>query len=203
MNITKSPKLAMMGVDADEFSFIESHVASLPNWSRILGNGVTRRLRSTSAMLNGSVWPTFYTSSYPQDHGIYHHIQWDPQLMRMRRVTPEWLPVEPFYAKLERNGTSVTAFDVPVSTQTYLDQGLEVTNFGVHDPSGPPESNQRQVIRDVLQRFGTHPMGCEIPVDRTARDLRSIRDDLLTGAKLKGEVSRWLLDARQCDAFLT
>ena len=203
MNITKSPKLAMIGVDAAEFSFIESHLASLPNFSRILGKGVTRRLTSTSAMLNGSVWPTFYTASYPEDHGIYHHIQWDPQLMRMRRVTPEWLPVEPFYAKLERNGTSVTAFDVPVSTRTYLDQGLEVTNFGVHDPSGPPESNQRKVIRDVLQRFGTHPMGCEIPVDRTERDLRSIRDELVVGARLKGEVSRWLLNARQCDFFIT
>lgn len=125
----KSPKLAMIGVDAAEFSFIKAHLASLPNFSRVVGNGVTRRLISTSAMLNGSVWPTFYTSSYPQDHGIYHHIQWDPELMKMRRVTPEWLCSEPFYAKLERSGTSVTAFDVPVSIRTHLDQGLEVTNF--------------------------------------------------------------------------
>jgi predicted AlkP superfamily phosphohydrolase/phosphomutase len=58
-------------------------------------------------------------------------------------------------------------------------------------------------LRDVLHRFGTHPMGCEIPVDRTERELRSIRDQLVGGAKLKGAVSRWLLDARQCDFFIT
>jgi predicted AlkP superfamily phosphohydrolase/phosphomutase len=203
MSTIKNPKLAMIGVDAAEFSFIKAHLASLPNFNRVLGNGVMRRLTSTSAMLNGSVWPTFYTASYPQDHGIYHHIQWDPQLMRMRRVTTDWLPAEPFYCKLERDGFAVTALDVPVSMRTHLDQGLEVTNFGVHDPFGPPESNHRDLMRDVLQRFGTHPMGCEIPVDRTERELRNIRDDLLAGAKLKGKVSRWLLDARRCDVFIT
>jgi predicted AlkP superfamily phosphohydrolase/phosphomutase len=121
----------------------------------------------------------------------------------MRRVTADWLPAEPFYARLERNGFGVTALDVPVSMRTHLDQGIEVTNFGVHDPFGEPESNKRSIARDLLQRFGTHPMGCEIPVDRSERQLRRIRDDLLAGAKLKGEVSRWLLGARQCDLFLT
>lgn len=203
MSTTKSPKLAMIGVDAAEFSFIKAHLATLPNFSRAIGNGVTRRLTSTSAMFNGSVWPTFYTASYPQDHGIYHHLQWDPQSMRMRRVTADWLPAEPFHAKLERSGVKVTALDVPVSLRTHLEQGMEITNFGVHDPFGPLQSNQRDLVRDVLHRFGTHPMGCEIPVDRTERELRSIRDQLVTGAKLKGEVSRWLLDARQCDFFIT
>ena len=193
----------MIGVDAAEFSFIEAHLPKLPNFSRVLGNGVLRRLKSTSALLNGSVWPTFYTASNPQDHGIYHHIQWDPQVMRMRRVTAEWLPAEPFYAKLERNGIRVTALDVPVSMRTHLDNGTEVTNFGVHDPFTEPRSNQRNLARDILRQFGTHPMGCEIPVDRTERELRRIRDQLLAGAKLKGELSRWLLGIRECDFFIT
>jgi predicted AlkP superfamily phosphohydrolase/phosphomutase len=203
MNTAKTPKLAMIGVDAAEFSFIKAHLAKLPNFGRVLGNGVLCRLKSTSALLNGSVWPTFYTASNPQDHGIHHHIQWDPQLMRMRRVTTDWLPAEPFYAKLERNGLGVTALDVPVSLRTHLQRGIEVTNFGVHDPFSKPESNQRNLARDILQRFGTHPMGYEIPVDKSERELRRIRDDLLAGAKLKGEVSRWLLGARECDFFIT
>ena len=193
----------MIGVDAAEFSFIKAHLATLPNFGRAIGNGVTRRLTSTSAMFNGSVWPTFYTATYPQDHGIYHHIQWDPQLMRIRRVTSDWLPAEPFYARMERSGIRVSALDVPVSMRTHLEQGMEITNFGVHDPFGPVQSNQRNLVRDLLHRFGTHPIGCEIPVDRTERELRSIRDQLIVGAKLKGEVSRWLLDARQCDFFIT
>ena len=193
----------MIGVDAAEFSFIQTHLSKLPNFSRVLGNGVLRRLKSTSALLNGSVWPTFYTASNPQDHGIYHHIQWDPRRMKMRRVTADWLPAEPFYAKLERNGVRVTALDVPVSMRTHLDHGTEVTNFGVHDPFSKPRSNQRNLARDILRQFGAHPMGCEIPVDRTERELRRIRDQLLAGAKLKGELSRWLLGARDCDFFIT
>ena len=203
MKSTKTPQLAMIGIDAAEFSFIKAHLAKLPNLSRVLGNGVLRELTSTSALLNGSVWPTFYTASNPQDHGIYHHIQWDPEVMRMRRVTADWLPTEPFYARLERNGLGVTALVVPMSMRTHLDHGIEVTNFAVHDPFGEPESNQPHLARDILQRFGSHPMGCEIPVDKSERELRRIRDNLLAGAKLKGEVSRWLLGVRQCDFFIT
>jgi len=203
MKSSKTPKLAMIGVDAAEFSFIKAHLANLPNFSQILGNGVLRELTSTSALLNGSVWPSFYTSSNPQDHGIYHHIQWDPHLMRLRRITPEWLPAEPFYAKLERKGLAVTVLDVPVSMRTHLHEGLEIINFGVHDPFGKTGTNQRDLTRDLRHRFGTHPMGCEIPVDHTESELRRIRDDLLAGSKLKGEVSRWLLGARQSDFFIT
>jgi predicted AlkP superfamily phosphohydrolase/phosphomutase len=203
MDTTKTPKLAMIGVDAAEFSFIKANLAELPNFAQALGNGVTRRLRSTSALLNGSVWPTFYTASNPQDHGIYHHLQWDPALMRLRRVTADWLPAEPFYAKLERRGLSVTALDVPVSLRRYLDLGIEVTNFGCHDSLAEVESNQRGLARDIIGRFGRHPMRCEIPVDKSARELRRIRDDLIAGARLKGEVSRWLLGARRSDFFIT
>ena len=87
--------------------------------------------------------------------------------------------------------------------RTHLDHGTEVTNFGVHDPFSAPRSNRPNLARDILRQFGAHPMGCEIPVDRSERELRSIRDQLVAGAKLKGEVSRWLLGARQCDFFIT
>ncbi len=203
MDKTRNAKLVMIGVDAAEFSFIKANLAELPSFSRALGRGVARRLRSTSALLNGSVWPTFYTASNPQDHGIYHHLQWDPQLMKLRRVTADWLPVEPFYVKLERSGLNVSALDVPVSLRRYLDQGIEVTNFACHDSLGEPESNRPDMAREIIQRFGTHPMGCEIPVDKSAGALRRIRDDLIAGAKLKGEVSRWLLTARRSDFFIT
>jgi predicted AlkP superfamily phosphohydrolase/phosphomutase len=203
MKSTKIPKLVMIGVDAAEFGFIKTHLEKLPTFGRVLGSGVLRKLTSTCRMLNGSVWPSFYTASNPQDHGIYHHLQWDPQLMRMRRVTPEWLPAEPFYANLEHKGLAVSALDVPVSMRTHLDQGLEVINYGVHDRFTKTDANHRDLARDLYRRFGAHPMGCEIPVIKSERELHSIRDELLAGAKLKGEVSRWLLGARQSDFFIT
>src|SRR5260370_19859524 len=146
MGTTKtSPKLAMIGVDAAEFSFSKQHLAELPHFSRALGIGVARRLSSTSALLNGSVWPTFYTASDPQDHGIYHHLQWDPDLMRLRRVTTDWLPAEPFYVKAERSGLQLTALDVPLGLRRCLATGIEGTNFGWHDFLAALESNRQGV----------------------------------------------------------
>jgi len=73
---------------------------------------------------------------------------------------------------------------VPVSLRRNLELGIEVTNFGCHDSLAEVESNQRGLARDIVDRFGTHPMRCEIPVDKGARELRRIRDDLVAGARL-------------------
>jgi predicted AlkP superfamily phosphohydrolase/phosphomutase len=59
------------------------------------------------------------------------------------------------------------------------------------------------MARDIRHRFGKHPMGYEIPVKKPARELRGLRDRIVAGAKIKGELSRWILGARSWDFFMT
>ena len=104
----------MLGVDAGDLSFIQAHQSQLPVFRRLLHGGVLRRLDTSSKLLTGSVWPTFYTGMHPGEHGVYHHLQWDPDRMQTRRVSADWLYQEPFWYKLARNGVRVTVADVPM-----------------------------------------------------------------------------------------
>ena len=123
--------------------------------------------------------------------------------MRLRRVAADWLYAEPFWYELERHGHRVIAVDVPMSFPPRLAQGVEVTNWGAHDQLGPLACYPRAVEPEIRRRFGTHPMGYEIPVDKSHRELRRIRDHLVAGARRKAELSRWLLDSRPWDFFIT
>lgn len=194
-------RLAMIGLDAAELSFVREHVAALPVLSRLLVDA--RPLKSTAAHLAGSVWPTFYTGTRPGEHGIYHHLQWDQRAMRLRRVTDAWLRAEPFWYELERRGKRVVSLDVPMTFPSRLDHGTELINWGSHDTLSATSARPDGLKREILRRFGPHPMGCEIPVNKTSSELESIRSRLVAGAKRKGELSRWIAERAPWDFFLT
>ena len=192
----------MIGVDAAELSFIHAHRATLPNFDRLLSRGVLQRLESTAEM-PGSVWPTFYTGKPPGEHGLYHHLQWDPRAMHLRRVTAEWLYAEPFWCELDRRGLSVAVVDMQMALSSRLQTGTEIMNWGNHDYVGSFAVKPPHLAREILRRFGRHPMGDEIPVRKAPVELERIRKDLVTGARQKGRLSRWLLHLRDWDFFLT
>jgi predicted AlkP superfamily phosphohydrolase/phosphomutase len=196
-------KVAMVAVDAAELSFVQTHLDRLPNFARVLAEGALRRLESTASRMSGSVWPTFYTGTRPGTHGIYHHLQWDADLMRLRRVSADWLDCEPFWYDLERRGCRVVVVDVPMTFASRLDRGIEITNWGSHDTLGPPAVRPAALGRDIRRRFGKqHPMGFEIPVNKSRGELERIRRNLIAGARLKGELCRWLLETQDWDFFL-
>ena len=197
------PKLVMIGMDAAELSFVQRHISSLPALKRILNSGTLHRLASTAGVFPGSVWPTFYSGTLPGEHGIYHHLQWDAETMRLRRVTEEWLYVEPFWYELERRGLRVATIDVPMSFPSRLRRGVEVINWGSHDELGPFRTYPAHLGAEIRGRFGRHPMGSEIPVRKSPDQLGKIRRNLIAGAKLKGSLSRWILAQADYDFFLT
>lgn len=185
-------RLALVGLDAADLDFIRAASSALPTLHRLVTGGGVGSLRSPAAVLPGAVWPTFYTGLGPGEHGIYHHLQWDADAMRLRRVSADWLGCEPFWYDLGRRGTRVVAVDVPMRFAPRLPGGVEVVNWGSHDQLGRLACNPPEFARDVRRRFGTHPMGFEIPVDKSGAELAGIRDALVAGARRKGELIRWL-----------
>ncbi len=195
-------RTVMLGIDAGDLKFIQAHKGQLPVIGRLMQYGVLRRLDTTSRVFTGSVWPTFYTGSQPGEHGIYHHLQWDPAGMRTRRVTAGWLNCEPFWYKLARHGVRVTAADVPMMLPSQLGNGTEVVNWGSHDQLGPFHCNRPGWEDAIRRQFGKHPMGAEIPVRKTKLELESIRRNLIAGAELKGRLVKHLLSSTEWDFFL-
>ena len=192
----------MIGVDAADVEFIEAAAGALPTLQRILGAGRRFDLDSTADVLTGSVWPTFYTGTMPGDHGVYHPIQWDPDAMRTRRVSDEWLYCEPFWCDLERRGETVVAFDVPFAFPSRLQRGIEIDNWGTHEYLGSFSCNRAEIGRELKRRFGAHPMGHDTPVPRSRHHTESVPRRLAAGARTKGRIARWLLQAADWSLFL-
>ena len=202
--MTVPRRLAMIGLDAADLGFIQSSSSELPNLRRVLGRSFLQTIRSPADLLTGSVWPTFATATNPGEHGMYHHLQWDPNAMRMRRITPDVFDFEPFWYEIARGGRRVIAVDAPlVFPPRALPQGIAVLNWGTHDQLGRVICHPRHLEGEIRRRFGSHPMGVEIPVGKSVGELEKIRNDLVKGARRKGALVRWVLDQAPWDFFIT
>jgi len=192
----------MFGIDAGDLEFIQANLHRLPTFRRLFETGSLHRLQTTSGLLTGSVWPTFYSGTMPGEHGIYHHLQWDPANMQIRRVNADWLYREPFWYELARQGVRVRVVDVPMMFPSRLDSGIEIVNWGSHDQLGSFHSNKNDLARSIHRQFGTHPMGPEIPVTKSGKQLDRIHRNLIEGVKKKGELIQDLLQDSNWDFFL-
>lgn len=162
-------RLVLIGLDAADRGFIARHPGLMPNVSRILADGDVGDLAAEA--LPGAVWPSFCTGTRSPDHGIYHHMQWDPGRMSIRRMTGDWLPSRPFWRDLGERGVRVTAFDVPFVFPGPSRDVLEVMNWGRHDNIADYWANDEAIGRRIRREFGLSPMGFEITVDKTREQL--------------------------------
>ena len=77
-------KVVILGLDGGTFSVIKPLVKQglLPNFEKVLKNGVHGILKSTIPFLTVPAWPSFYTGMNPGKHGIFHFLtthKFDPK----------------------------------------------------------------------------------------------------------------------------
>ncbi|MCP4386157.1 MAG: hypothetical protein GY798_32915 [Hyphomicrobiales bacterium] len=194
-------KLLLIGLDAGDQDFIREHVTDLPNLARFFSESTVHPLAAEP--MSGAVWNSFSTRSKPGHHGRYHHLQWNPDRMRVQRIRTTWLDdIPPFWRAMAAAGKRVTVLDVPCVFAGDSRGALEVLNWGSHDLIGPYWSSDSAEARRIRSRFGMHPMGFEIPVQKSARRLASDRDDLTAGAGARSRLVRDLMTRKDWDLFI-
>ncbi len=197
------PVLAI-GLDAAEPSLIERWVADgiLPNLRRLRQAGAYRRLASSAKWLSGSPWPTFYTGRRPQDHGLYHHLQWCPERMITIRPRPDWLPVRPFWRDLGAAGRKVIAVDVPQAYAPEPFDGVEVSGWASHDALAPPGAYPADLAEAIRREFGASSTRPEVHGLQPARALLRLRAELLDATAALAALAERLMREHPWDLFL-
>lgn len=199
--MTHRPKVTMIGIDAGDIDYIERNASELPHMASVLAERRAQRLEVEP--LSGAVWPTFMYEATPDVHGIYHHIQWDPDRMCVRRTHPDWIGTStPFWRPLAKSGVKVVSFDVPFLFRGDTGGAVEIANWGSHDLVDEFWCSDPAVKELVLSFGPRHPMGFEVPVDKTPGDITRIHDTIISGLSVKTDLVCALMDRIESDLFL-
>ncbi|MEX0803552.1 MAG: alkaline phosphatase family protein [Candidatus Binatia bacterium] len=200
----RSARILFLGLDAADQDLIFQWGAQgfLPVLSTLLARGVSGFTKNPPGLYTGAVWPSFHTGVLPGRHGRYFYRQLVPGTYHSAVVTSNNIDADSIWALADRAGLRVGVIDLPKAPLAARFTGLHVSEWGVHDPTGPLRTLTTSLASEVVRRFGRDPVGiCDLyPLDLAG--YRSLRDALLARIELKAKMLCHYLDQARWDLFM-
>lgn len=196
----------MIAVDAADSRLVRQWASEghLPTIAGLLASGLSTRIATPLAVVEGGIWPTFLTTSSPATHGLFSYYRLVPGTYEIEiGMHADRLPVPPFWTHLSRAGKRVAVIDAPFARPLPGLNGIQVTNWGAHDAwSWKRSSWPPRLIGDLVKRFGEHPVAtCDVR-NRTLGDYEDLRAHLISGVQQKAALLRHCLEMEEWDFFL-
>jgi predicted AlkP superfamily phosphohydrolase/phosphomutase len=197
-------RVLVLGLDSADAELIErwADAGHLPTFAALRRRGAWGRLGTTAEVLHVSAWPTIYTGARPGHHGLYHAYQARAGTGALHRTRVEWGALPAFWQLLDRAGRRCVVMDAFMDRPLDDFGGTQIVEYGTWTWFSEPGGRPRRLYRELMRRFGPYPAPEHSNV-LTVPDPAWFRDQLVAGARRKGEVVRWLLDRDEWDlAFI-
>ena len=198
-------RVIFIGIDAAESSLIQSWTEAgvMPSLAAISRDSLHGTTFNPPGIYTGSVWPSFHTGLQPGRHGRYFYRQLEQGTYRTLPFPASRLPAAPFWSQLDRHKRKVAIIDLPKAPLVKLESGIQLTDWGLHDPDGPPCSSPATLSAEITARFGKDPVGsCDLAM-RSKGGVAGLRDRLIERTQRKTDIILHLLARGSWDLFAT
>lgn len=152
---------------------------------------------------SGAMWVSLFTGVSPARHGRYFGRQPDAGAYRLSAFESNAVKHEAVWLAASRAGKRVAVVDVPVAPLAQELRGIQIKDWGCHDPTFPGVRTCPPSLADeVLQRHGADPVG---PCDRPRKGSEAYRqflDRLLERIDQKTQLVCHYLQQGDWDLFM-
>ena len=198
-------KVLVVGLDAMEADLVTKWTESgdLPTLARLRRDGIWGRSTGLPGFGSDANWMSFLTAVRPGRHGRYYCRQLEKGSYVARRLSETTWDREPFWAYLGRSGKRSIAIDVPYGAVPKDLNGIQVTDWLVHDRIYP---QVRSWPEDVADRLVNHDGRFQAHVHdlhgRTPDHYKDLVRQLKTRVELKTRVALDFVSGEPWDLFL-
>jgi predicted AlkP superfamily phosphohydrolase/phosphomutase len=198
-------RTVFIGIDAGEPRLIQrwADEGVMPVLAGLRRSALWGGILNAPGIYTGSVWPSFHTGLEPGRHGRYFYRQLEPGTYRTAPFPADRLKAPAFWSRIGEAGRRIAVFDVPKAPLAQGLPGLQIADWGLHDPDGAPRSTPPALVREITARYGKDTVGS---CDLTRRDGDSVlglRDRLLERVERKTAIIRDLIARESWDLFAT
>lgn len=186
----------MLGLDAASPSLLRAWAAdgTMPTMARHMANGFVGDTQGVAG-LEGATWPTFYTGVTAGGHGFYWLEQSVSGSYNARSLRPiHFARRKALWEVLSEAGRRVVVLDVPLSRRSPGLNGVQVVEWGTHDPVFGFQSTPARVRRLIRRTVGRYPAPrvCDVK-GRSLPEYRAFADQLVRAAATRARLTRRLL----------
>jgi predicted AlkP superfamily phosphohydrolase/phosphomutase len=211
----------MLGFDAMDPALTRALVGDgrLPAFAELLGQSGLCRIRNPIGLFVGTLWSTLFTGLSGAKTGFHCWEEIVPGSYERRLTSADSIRGTPFWETLSDSGRHVAVLDVPHARAGRPLNGVQLAEWGCHDRHFGLHSYPERLAKDVVARFGTHPvLGIDpwsarewAPDDyafragpqRSADEEEQLLEGMLSGARTKSLISAEILAQEPWDLFLS
>jgi predicted AlkP superfamily phosphohydrolase/phosphomutase len=202
--MTMAPRVLFLALDAADKDLIEkwANEGSMPTFRALREKAAWGPTANPTGLFVGAIWPSFWTGLSPARHGRYCFSQIRTGTYDSDHTTPYDTRGEPFWNALSAAGRRVAIVDVPKTPPSRLTDGIQLVDWGTHDPDVGFQTWPEPLAQEIVERIGRHPVGqCDDYLIRGGGSLPGLRDTLLKGIEMKTLLVESLLDRDGWDLF--
>jgi predicted AlkP superfamily phosphohydrolase/phosphomutase len=199
-------RVLVLAVDAGDKDLILGWAREgvLPTFRSLLETSAWGQTQNPVGFFVGAVWPSFFTGLSPEEHGRYCFSQLRTGTNDHYDVDPKDTRGEPFWEALSANGCRVAILDVPKTVPSPRINGIQIVDWGTHDPEMDFCTSPESLASEIQWRFGPHPVDtCDAFMQRGPKEHAALRDALVTGVRRKADFASHFLERGGWDLFLT
>lgn len=199
-------RVAFVGVDSADPDLIRTWAAAghLPTFRKLLDESLTAPVDPPVGSFVGSLWPSMTTAVNPGRHGVHSWEQLVPGTYDVDRfLAGRGNAATPFWVALARAGRRVALLDVPLAGRTPDFDGVEVLEWGGHDPEEGFRTQPAALAEEIRRIVGMPAVQGNCNAQRDEAAHVRFRDDLVDGVRLRTRLHRLLLAREDWDLFVT
>ena len=204
-------KLVIVGVDAGSPELFRKWCATgdLPNLSRLLARGISRRVENPRGMEAGAVWPVFHTGLLPGRQPMYDgRRNFDHRTYAERWYEPAETPPT-VWRQLSDAGLRCLLIDPPYTPVDPQINGVTIMDWGTHVPANGRrfefKTHPPHVAEQVVALVGPDPAGgimCDRMSPESLEEYRRFRDIYLQRIERKARLAHHFLRKEEWDVAL-
>lgn len=195
--VMRESKLLVIGLDGYESTIADKLMSEgrMPNLARLKSSSSRFLLDHGMQKYSGLSWEHFSTGMAPEISGRSSAVDFNP---RTYQVVQRSTTLEPL---LGRIAAKSVVFDAPYFDMARATQVSGLVNWGAHDPGIAAMSRPRDLIGEIVAKFGPYPAKDHIyaftwpSVART----QAAGDALVAALDQRAQISRWLFCDRLPD----
>jgi predicted AlkP superfamily phosphohydrolase/phosphomutase len=189
-------KVMVLGFDGTCFNVLAPMIESgkLPNFARLMREGVSGDLKTTVPPISGPAWATFATGQYPGKHGIYDFFRNLPDTYGYTPINSSFFPSKTLWEILSERGKKVG-----VMNMLFTYPPKELNGFVISGRGTPGEdvgyTYPASLKEEILAFEPKYRVEAYRQISQTGRFLRLLVEQL----RRQERVNRYLIRKYPCD----
>ena len=200
-----SGKVFVIGLDGVTFKLIRPWVAQglLPNFARLMQEGVFGELLSTPDMLSPAAWTSFATGRNPGSHGIFNFMDMVPGTLKLRYLNSRHREGETIWSVLSDAGKKVGMMNIPMTYPADEVNGFMISGWNAPGVRSPGFTYPPGLVDELLERHGDYPLFPTVKKHMAAGNPELAVRELNHNLDINFAATRDLMERRPWDFFAT